>query len=120
MKKGLLPTLRQLFENTAVYYKSFEDEIDERIGKDTAKDMFRKISEEDKVEKNICIDMTNLQFSMNLFKTNKVILLINPESELLKVEVKDKYDILKLSRQDCIERIDFHTLSWKEGETNGN
>lgn len=120
LKKGLLPTLRQLFENTAVYYKSFEDEIDERIGKDTAKDMFRKISEEDKVEKNICIDMTNLQFSMNLLKTNKVILLINPESELLKVEVKDKYDILKLSRQDCIERIDFHTLSWKEGETNGN
>lgn len=103
-----------MFENIPIYYKSFEDEIDERVGADTAKNMFEKINEEDSVNRNICIDWTNLQFKLNISKTGSVLLLINPKSKLLKLDIADNYKSLKLSRQDCVERIDFHTLSLKK------
>lgn len=116
LKHGLYSILLQMFNSIPVYYKSFEDEIDERVGNNTARNMFEKISEEDSVTRNICIDWTNLQFYLNRTKTNDVLLLINPKSKLLNVKVADNYESLKLSRQDCVERIDFHTLSLKEVE----
>ena len=109
----LYSIIMQIFDNIPIFYKSFEDEIDERVGIDTAKDMFEKISEEDSVTRNICIDWTNLQFSFNKVKTSDVLLLINPKSDLLKLKIADNYECLRLSRQDCVERIDFHVLSLK-------
>lgn len=111
---GLYSIVKKMFENIPIYYKSFEDEIDERVGADTAKNMFEKINEEDSVNRNICIDWTNLQFRLNISKTGSVLLLINPKSKLLKLDIADNYKSLKLSRQDCVERIDFHTLSLKK------
>ena len=105
----------QIFDSIPIYYKSFEDEIDERVGSDTAKNMFEKINEEDSVRRNICIAWTNLQFAIDMVKTSDVLLLINPKSKLLKLKIADNYESLKLSRQDCVERIDFHTLSLKLG-----
>lgn len=113
LKYSIHSILLQMFDSIPVYYKSFEDEIDERVGYDTAKNMFEKISEEDSVTRNICIDWTNLQFALNRMKTSDVLLLINPKSKLLKLKIADNYETLKLSRQDCVERIDFHTLSLK-------
>ena len=118
-KKELLNTslysiIKKMFENIPIYYKSFEDEIDERVGADTAKNMFEKINEEDSVNRNICIDWTNLQFKLNISKTGSVLLLINPKSKLLKLDIAENFKSLKLSRQDCVERIDFHTLSLKK------
>ena len=113
LKDRLYSILLQMFDDIPVYYKSFEEEIDERVGNDTAKNMFEKISAEDSVTRNICIDWTNLQFKLNRVKTGDVLLLINPESKLLKLEIAGQYESLKLSRQDCVERIDFHTLSLK-------
>lgn len=113
LENRLYSILLQMFESIPIYYKSFEDEIDERVGNDTAKNMFEKISEEDSVTRNICIDWTNLQFALNRVKTSDVLLLINPKSKLLKLKIADNYESLKLSRQDCVERIDFHTLSLK-------
>ena len=113
IENRLYSILLQMFDSIPIYYKSFEDEIDERVGNDTAKNMFGKISEEDSVIRNICIDWTNLQFALNRVKTSDVLLLINPKSKLLKLKIADNYESLKLSRQDCVERIDFHTLSLK-------
>lgn len=113
LKHGLYSVLLQMFDNIPVYYKPFEDEIDERVGSNTAKNMFEKISEEDSVTRNICMDWTSLQFSLNKIKTGNVLLLINPKSKLLKLKIADNYEVLKLSRQDCVERIDFHALSLK-------
>ena len=113
LENRLHSILLQMFDSIPIYYKSFEDEIDERVGNDTAKNMFEKISEEDSVTRNICIDWTNLQFALNRVKTSDVLLLINPKSKLLKLKIADNYESLKLSRQDCVERIDFHTLSLK-------
>lgn len=113
LKHGLYSVLLQMFDNIPVYYKPFEDEIDERVGSNTAKNMFEKISEEDSVTRNICMDWTSLQFSLNKIKTGNVLLLINPKSKLLKLKIADNYEALKLSRQDCVERIDFHALSLK-------
>lgn len=118
-KKELLNTslysiIKKMFENIPIYYKSFEDEIDERVGADTAKNMFEKINEEYSVNRNICIDWTNLQFKLNISKTGSVLLLINPKSKLLKLDIAENFKSLKLSRQDCVERIDFHTLSLKK------
>ena len=114
LENRLYSILSQMFDSIPIYYKSFEDEIDERVGNDTAKNMFEKISEEDSVTRNICIDWTNLQFALNKVKTSDVLLLINPKSKLLKLKSANNYESLKLSRQDCVERIDFHTLSLKE------
>lgn len=117
LKDKLYSILKKMFAGIPIYYKSFEDEIDERVGNNTAKNMFKKISEEDSVNRNICIGWTNLQFSLRKAKTSDVLLLINPESKLLNLEIAGNYDslkLLKLSRQDCVERIDFHTLSLKE------
>lgn len=111
LKYRLYSILMQMFDGIPIYYKSFEDEIDERVGNDTAKNMFEKISEEDSVTRNICIDWTNLQFVLNRVKTNDVLLLINPKSKLLKLDIASNYESLKLCRQDCVERIDFHALS---------
>ncbi len=113
IENRLYSILLQMFDSIPIYYKSFEDEIDERVGNDTAKNMFGKLSEEDSVIRNICIDWTNLQFALNRVKTSDVLLLINPKSKLLKLKIADNYESLKLSRQDCVERIDFHTLSLK-------
>lgn len=114
LNTGLYSIIRKMFENIPIYYKSFEDEIDERVGADTAKNMFEKINEEDSVNRNICIDWTNLQFKLNISKTGSVLLLINPKSKLLKLDIAENFKSLKLSRQDCVERIDFHTLSLKK------
>lgn len=111
LKNCLHSILLQMFDSIPIYYKSFEDEIDERVGNNTAKDMFKKISEEDSVTRNICIDWTNLQFELNRMKTGDVLLLIHPNSKLFDLGLADNYESLKLSRQDCVERIDFHTLS---------
>ncbi len=117
LRNGLYPTLIELFRNIPIYYKSFEEEIDERVGKNTARNMFEKISEEENINRNICCNMKNLQFSLNLSHTNEVILLINPNSRLLELEITDNYETLKLNRQDCVERIDFHVLSFKEEDS---
>ncbi len=109
-RKGLYSQLVQMFDSIPIYYKSFEDEIDERVGNDTARKMFERISEEDSVARNICIDWTNLGFHLNRVRTGEVLLLIHPESKLLTVEIADNYEVLSLNRQDCVERIDFHTL----------
>lgn len=114
LNTGLYSIIKKMFENIPIYYKSFEDEIDERVGVDTAKNMFEKINEEDSVNINICIDWTNLQFKLNISKTGSVLLLINPKSKLLKLDIAENFKSLKLSRQDCVERIDFHTLSLKK------
>lgn len=114
LNTGLYSIIKKMFENIPIYYKSFEDEIDERVGADTAKNMFEKINEEDSVNRNICIDWTNLQFKLNISKTGSVLLLINPKSKLLKLDIAENFKSLKLSRQDCVERIDFHTLSLKK------
>ena len=111
---GLYSIIQKMFENIPIYYKSFEDEIDERVRADTAKDMFEKINEESSVNRNICIDWTNLQFKLNISKTGSVLLLINPKSKLLKLDIAENFKSLKLNRQDCVERIDFHTLSLKK------
>ena len=71
LENRLHSILLQMFESIPIYYKSFEDEIDERVGNDTAKNMFEKISEEDSVTRNICIDWTNLQFTLNRVKTKR-------------------------------------------------
>lgn len=114
LNSGLYSIIKKMFENIPIYYKSFEDEIDERVGADTAKNMFEKINEEDSVNRNICIDWTNLQFKLKISKTGSVLLLINPKSKLLKLDIAENFKSLKLSRQDCVERIDFHTLSLKK------
>lgn len=97
LENRLHSILLQMFESIPIYYKSFEDEIDERVGNDTAKNMFEKISEEDSVTRNICIDWTNLQFALNRVKTSDVLLLINPKSKLLKLKItknmNSKYNI---------------------------
>lgn len=113
LKNRLHSILLQIFDSNPVYYKSFEDEIDERVEENTAKDMFEEISEEDSVTRNICIDWTNLQFKLERVKTGDVLLLIHPSSKLFNLNLADNYESLKLSRQDCVERIDFHTLSLK-------
>lgn len=113
LKNRLYSVLRKIFESIPIYYKSFEDEIDERVGNDTAKNMFEKISEEDSVARNVCIYWMNLQFSLDRVKTSDVLLLINSKSKLLKLDIASNYESLKSSRQDCVERIDFHTLSLK-------
>ena len=114
MREGLFYVLRQLFNKVPIYYKSFEDEIDERLGNNMARSMFEMISKQETVEKNICINWQKLQFSVDLRTTNEAVLLINPESQILKKGIGEKYDTLRLSRQDCVERIDFHILSLKE------
>lgn len=112
-ESGLGIILFELFEKIAVYYKSFEDEIDERVGNDTAKNMFQQISEDEVIELNTCIDWNKLQFKLNRTKTSDVLLLISPDSKLLGLDIADNYEALKLGRQECVERIDFHVLSLK-------
>ena len=115
LKGKLYSILLQIFNNIPVYYKSFEDEIDERVGKNTAKSIFERISNEDNIERNICIDWSDLQFYLNKVKTSNVLLLINPNSKLLNLNITGNYESLKLGRQDCVERIDFHALSLRTG-----
>lgn len=53
----------------------------------------------------------NLQFKLEKMETGDVLILIHPNSKLLRLA--DNYKPLESSRQDCVERIDFHTLSLK-------
>lgn len=117
--KGVFPTVLDLFKRTPIYYKSFEDEIDERVGNETARTMFQRISQDDEIN-TVCLDLTNLQSSIKTLRTNVVVLLINPKSKLMRVNMNDNYEILKLNKQDCIERIDFHIVSLIQEGKNGN
>ena len=78
--------------------------------------MFGNINNPDSVSRNTCIDWTNLQFDLNKTQTNDVLLLINPDSRLLNLDIDDNYELWELNRQDCVERIDFHVLSLKQEE----
>lgn len=108
--------MMELYTSKDVFYMSFEDEIDERVGKNTAKSMFEAINQEDNVKNNICFNAKDLQYIVEIIKTNDVILLLNPQSNLINHKITENYHKMELSRQDCVERIDFHTLIYKGGE----
>lgn len=108
---GLQSVLFKMFNKIPIYFKSFEDEIDERVGNDTARRMLENICNPGIVNNNICINWTNLQFDLRREQTGSVLLLINPESKLIGLDIANNYQLWKLSRQDCVERIDFRILS---------
>ena len=72
--------------------------------------MFEEIGNQEIVDQNMCIYWANFQFDLNRIQTGNAILLINTNSSLLKLNIPENYDLWKLSRQDCVERIDFHIL----------
>ena len=56
--------MMKVFDSNKVFYKSFEDEIDERVGKNTAKTMFEAIDSQTKINNNICFNNSNLQLDI--------------------------------------------------------
>lgn len=106
-------SLLEIFKENDIFYKAFEEEIDERVAVNTARQTFEQISLESNVQDNVCFPPEILQLEIARNRTNDVILLINPESSLLDYRNTDNYHKWTLSRQDCIERIDFHTLEYK-------
>lgn len=112
-EKGLQSVLFKMFNTIPIYLKPFEDEIDERVGNDTARRMLENICNPDTVNNNICINWTNLQFDLKREQTGSVFLLINPRSKLIGLDIANNYQLWRLSRQDCVERIDFRILSLK-------
>lgn len=120
-QQGLWETLNKilttLFDKVSIYYESFEKEINERVGNNTATLMFKEIDKDDNVENNFCFNLPDLQSQIKMQRAKEVVLLINPESELLKVNTKNEdknYEKLELNRLDCVERIDFATLELKK------
>lgn len=107
----------ELYDSKEVFYMPFEEEIDERVGKNTAKSMFEAIDLAENVENNICFRKGKLQTEISTNKTADVVLLLNPYSNLKNHKITDAYHKMELSRQDCVERIDFHTLSYIGGNT---
>lgn len=108
--------LKTLFIKDSIYYKSFEEEIDERVGKNTATVMFQAIDNKNNIKNNFCFNLKNLQFHIDMQITNGVVLLINPNSELLNLQITGNYEKLELDRLDCVERIDFGILKLKKQE----
>lgn len=106
--------MMKVFDSNKVFYKSFEDEIDERVGKNTAKTMFEAIDSQTKINNNICFNNSNLQ--LDITKTRDVVLLLNPESNLKRHNITNNYHLFELTKQDCVERIDFHILEYRGNE----
>lgn len=116
LKEALYSILVHMFNENPIYFKSFEDEVDERLVQATAARMFEEIGNQEIVDQNMCIYWANFQSHLNKVQNANAILLINPNSSLLKLNIPKNYNLWKLSRQDCVERIDFHILSLNNKE----
>lgn len=116
LKETLKSILVHMFNENSIYFKSFEDEVDERLAQATAERMFEKIGNQEIVDQNMCIYWANFQSHLNKVQNANAILLINPNSSLLKLNIPKNYNLWRLSRQDCVERIDFHILSLNNKE----
>ena len=116
LKKTLKSILVHMFNEKPIYFKSFEDEVDERLAQATAARVFEEIGNQEIVDQNMCIYWANFQPHLNKVQNANAILLINPNSSLLNLNIPGNYNLWRLSRQDCVERIDFHILSLNNKE----